>query len=129
VPWVDQGATLPIAGILDNTGLNSGNYTLTLNQQSGNLPKVGNYTIWHMVLEDLVPGFQIKILWNSGRTFGFLTPAGMGSEFWGAVPMRQSDQLFFLFAYGPTGVGGPNPAPVLTAYTGYDPSDPGNQQT
>lgn len=117
------GATLPIVAAADATGMNAGNLTIALDD-SANLPKIGNFVIWHMVLEDVPPGAAAVIKWNNSRTWSFVSPQNGGCEWNGNLPMRQSDALYFLWNIPAPGTAGQ--IPQVTVYSMYDPSLPGN---
>jgi hypothetical protein len=121
---VDLGPSLAITAAPDTTGLNLGFLTMQAGP-SQLLVKVGQYEIWHMVLTNVPAGASARIFYNAQRPFGFCFPSIGGSEWWGRLPMRQSDTLYFLWSLPSS-----TPAaqfPTLTCYSQYDTTLPGNQ--
>jgi hypothetical protein len=121
VSYIDLGSSIPISAALDTSGLNVGNLTIEAGPDTINV-KVGQYEIWHMVLINVPTGAQFNIFLNATRPFGFCNPNG-GSEWWGRLPMRQSDTLYFLSNL-PNGT---TPVPQLCVYSQYDPDIPANR--
>jgi hypothetical protein len=84
--------------------------------------RVNVYEIWHMVLVNVQLGGQARILYNGSRNFGFVFPFG-GSEWWGRLPMRSGDSLYFLWNLAAS----VTPVPVLNCYMQYDADLPANR--
>jgi len=117
VSMIDLGPSLAMTAAPDTTGLNTG-FLTTQAGPSQLLAKVGQYEIWHMVLTNVPAGASARIFYNAQRPFGFTAPQLGGSEWWGRLPMRQSDTLYFLWNLASS-----TPAasfPILTAYMQYD---------
>lgn len=122
MPWLDLGSAQPATAGTDTTGLNAGNLTTTLDLTAYGT-RLTQFSIWHMVLENLSLGAQARIVLNA-RTFGYFGPAtGAGREWFGNIFMRSGDTLYFLWNLASS----TTPAPKLTAYLIYDPTLPGNQ--
>jgi hypothetical protein len=116
--YVDLGASQRIpAGADSLTGLNQNQGNLTTIVDSGALGgvKQNQFEIWHMVLTNVPLGGQARIVYNGRSDFGFVFPF-TGSEWWGRLPMRQNDTLYFLWNSLVTVA----QIPQLTCYTWYD---------
>jgi hypothetical protein len=121
--YVDLGPSLGIPAAPDTTGLNLGFLTMQAGP-SQLLVKVGQFEIWHMVLTNVPAGASARIFYNAQRPFGFTNPQIGGSEWWGRLPMRQSDTLYFLWNLASSTA--PANYPTLTCYMQYDNTLPGN---
>jgi hypothetical protein len=121
--YIDLGPSLAIPAAIDTTGLNLGFLTMQAGP-SQLLVKVGQFEIWHMVLTNVPAGASARIFYNAQRPFGFCFPQLGGSEWWGRLPMRQSDTLYFLWNLASSTA--PASYPTLTCYMQYDNTLPGN---
>lgn len=120
MPWADLGSSVSTAAA-DTTGQNAGNLTTVLDV-SAVAATVGQFSIWHMVLENLTLGAQAKIVLNA-RTYGGFGPAtGSNREWNGNIPMRHGDVLYFFWTLASTVT-----PPKLTAYLAYDLALPANR--
>lgn len=116
MPLVSLGASQALTAAADTTGQNTGNLTTVVNQNALSI-NVGRYNIWHMVLTSLTLGAQASVYLNA-RPFGGFGPATANQREWYAnIFMNPGDSLYFYWNLA-TG----SQAPVLTVYTGYDPS-------
>jgi len=123
--YKDFGTPGRITAVLDTSGQNTGNLTTTI------IPRqlgvyLAEFIIYHMVAENLSFGLQAKVVQNAG-TWGYtpLFGTGAGTEWWGKLYMKQSDELRFLWNLAPNGPPVTN-APILTVYVEYDPDLPEN---
>jgi hypothetical protein len=122
VPYSYLGGGAQLAAATDTTGFNTGNLTTVIDMVTcgfGRTPAEAE--IYHMVVDQVLPGASAKIMWNTSKLHGFTQPF-TGSEWWGIIPMRPSDQLTFLWSLAST----VTPVPLLTAWWRYDPSLPSN---
>jgi hypothetical protein len=104
-----------VTASLDQTGLNTGNYTAAFTPAALNV-NVPYFEIYHMVVTSVPVGAQATIDINN-KIYGFCYP-NIGSEWNPAQPilMSPTDEIDFLWNIAATG-----PPPMTTIYLRYDP--------
>lgn len=119
--WVDLGTAPPITAAADTTGQNTGNLTTVVDKNALGL-SIGQYNIWHMVLENVPIAATAKIVVNT-RTFSYLPPSSSaGLEWNGNMFLRDGDTLYFYWQLAASAA-----KPILTVYLVADPDLTGNR--
>jgi hypothetical protein len=119
--YTDFGSPGAVTAAADTTGQNTGNLTTVFIPQNLGL-RLSQFVIYHMVLTGLTIGASATIKQNA-NTYGFFGPAtGTGREWFGALYMKASDELYFFWNLASS----TTPKPALTCYIIYDPDLPGN---
>lgn len=114
--------SVTIATAADLTGMNNGNLTTAFTVSVLNV-KVAWYEVYHAVVTNVPPGGNAVV--NVGaKQYSFTQPFG-GSEWDPSEPMllQAGQEVYFFWNLANT----VTQLPVVTLWTRYDPSLPGNQ--